>query len=522
MAVPAIPLGIPGEWVWNRHALPAQIMEAFDRLFLPVLSGAVLLSVAGFGDRRIERYTVVGRTGLLLLLLVSGTFWIHGVQQAAPSPHREVKSLWISYDRFASGYFYEAVFRIKDSKSLLTGYEAWMREGDVGHIGTHPPGLFLLSCLALEATVRSPDLVRVLEAIRQPEAMSMFRQLEAESRLARPLTRTEFAALQLISLISLLAAGMTVLPLFLLARQVSDSTTAWRCACLFLTVPAVVVFCPKSDVIYPLTMTTFLWLGTRSFLPGSALQRTAAACGAAISLFVGMLLSLAHLPAVVLLAGFVGLISFRQSLPAQRNTLLAGGVMAGTFLLTVTAWTYRTGCPLFVIWKLNLTNHANFYDHSTRTTWKWLLCNIPELALSVGAPLFVAAVFGCFKSVKTVVAALRRGNTTLLSGSRTIPPGAALILASAATWIVLWLSGKNSGEAARLWCFLTPWLALAASICWNSRSAGNLPDGPVAGGCSNIQPLTAHDSPAAMWRMLMLLQIISAVVTAGRVNGFSV
>ena len=58
-----------------------------------------------------------------------------------------------------------------------------------------------------------------------------------------------------------------------------------------------------------------------------------------------------------------------------------------------------------------------------------------------GRPLALAAVLGIYLQFK--------------SGWRRRAAGPAWCLT--AVWVLLWLSGKNMGEAARLWLILMPW-----------------------------------------------------------------
>ena len=58
------------------------------------------------------------------------------------------------------------------------------------------------------------------------------------------------------------------------------------------------------------------------------------------------------------------------------------------------------------------------------------------------------------------------------------------------------VSAKNQGEAARLWCFMTPWLLIAAG-----------------------HAISQFEDRQFGW--LLTLQTISAIITVGIVNGFS-
>ena len=76
--------------------------------------------------------------------------------------------------------------------------------------------------------------------------------------------------------------------------------------------------------------------------------------------------------------------------------------------------------------------------------------------------------------------------------------GRLFAIASLLTWTLLWLSGKNMGEAARLWCFVTPWWVIIAA---QTR-------------CSNFGETNKN------WQWLLVAQLIVATVTVGRVSGF--
>lgn len=501
---PLMPLGVPDEWVWTRHALPSSPIEWLDRLVLPLTGAAALLVVVQLGHHLLRR-PAFGRTAMALICLAASTvFWHWAVQQSAPSPHRELKPLWILYDKYASGYFFEAAFHTTSVQELLQNYESRMREGDVLHVGTHPPGLFLLSHAALKLTDSCPGLVKLLESVRSRPSEQLFRDLEGNARFERPMTRSQLAALQFVSILGRGAAAFTVVPIFFLAaalagqQRMPDVATGWRAASLYATIPVISIFMPRSDVIYPLTATAFLALACLALQSSVFWRQTSLAIGGAMILFLGLLLSLAHLPAVIVLLGFVflrNLNSNRQQRMIQVRILLSGLI---TFVACVAVWYLVTDCNLAAIWKLNLTNHAGFYDQSPRTWWMWLWVNPLELAFAVGWPLFIVSVLHWKSAVAHAASAMiRQLNVN--------SDGIAFLASSAVTWTALWLSGKNMGEAARLWCFLTPWLAIAAAMPTTSTTA---PNSPTAGSDSG-------------WRIILLVQILTAIITVGRVNGYS-
>ena len=80
------------------------------------------------------------------------------------------------------------------------------------------------------------------------------------------------------------------------------------------------------------------------------------------------------------------------------------------------------------------------------------------------------------------------------------------------TLLVLWLSGKNSGEVARLWIFLLPWLLWVAGR--EQQVTAKIVIGPG-------QTLPEYaGSPSKGWATLLILQAIVCVATVSRVDGF--
>ena len=259
LLAPWPPLGVQGEWVWPRQALPLSIFETLDRLVWPMLCGAAIVTCFAESMRRIETAGTVLR-GLLLLGLTGLSFlWLNAVRQAAPSPQRELRPTWILYDKYASGYFYNATFNVSSTKQMLIDYEARMAEGDVLHEGTHPPGLLLFNRSLLKLTEEFPAVVELSESLQNAESVRMFREVETAGQLARPLSKSELAALHLSSLLSTLFVAMTVIPVFGLARRLTNSRVAWRAAAFMITVPTIGVFVPRSDVLYACSGMLLAW-----------------------------------------------------------------------------------------------------------------------------------------------------------------------------------------------------------------------------------------------------------------------
>ena len=507
------PLGVPDEWVWRRQQLPENLIEALDRLAIPGIVGAIVLAFSQFVDRRIERSSKLVCAIFVVMLVVGAFSWLNAVRQSAATPHRELRPLWVLYDRFASGYFFEAAFHTSSTKELLAGYEQRMAKGDVLHEGTHPPGLLLLNFWAIKATERSDILTSLAEWTIGAESVRLFRLMEADVLMARPLTRSEFAALCLVSFLSTLFSAMTVLPGYVLGSRLLNPRAGWRAACVMLTVPSLAVFAPRSDIVYAFSATMILCLLVQSVVAESKFARSVFAVLAGMAVFVSLTVSLAHIPVLVACGLFFLVICIGP--PSLRvpwqHVVLSGGVALAVLALAITVWSNATDCNLLRVWSWNLSNHAGFYKQSSRTWWKWFLVNPVELSFSIGLPLTFVFLESLMRIGSRLKADLIPKSESADSGQGTVMIRLALSLF--ATWAALWLSGKNMGEAARLWCFLTPWFVIGSATCLGPEFSAK-----------RIEQNHLHRNPGTVyhsyWLILLIAQMIICTVTVGGVSGY--
>ena len=316
----------------------------------------------------------------------------------------------------------------------------------------------------------------------------MFREVEAASQLARPLSKSEFAALHLSALLSTLFVAMTVIPVFGLTQRLTNPRIAWRAAALMITVPTIGVFVPRSDVLYACSGMLLAWVVVAAFLTEHRQRRWGLGILSGVTLCCCLLLSLAHLPVLVMLTIFVfgfGILDLRKRIfPILETTAVA--VMS--FFATCSVWHHWTQCDLLHVWQMNLENHAAFYSQSPRSWATWLAVNPIELAMAVGLPM----------ALLSIVALYQLATDSPASEARRFNNGQLFTIACVSTWILLWLSGKNMGEAARLWCFVTPWFAMIAA---------------------QIRGTDSRESNRN-WLWLLIAQLIVATATVGRVSGF--
>jgi hypothetical protein len=303
-----------------------------------------------------------------------------------------------------------------------------------------------------------------------------------------PLTRGDRAVLWLAALLVQAAAALTVVPLYGLVRRGQSCRASWLAAAFWPTVPALPIFLPKADCLYPLLACGFIWL----WLAGRARESLVMSFLAGSLLWLGMMLSLAFLP----IAFFAALATPR---PRPGGRFIAWA--AAGFLLPTLAVGVFLKLNMAAIWWLNFRNHTGFYGQYPRTMWKWLLVNPIEFAVAAGVPLAVVAAWSIGRQLC----------------SREERPGRH-VWAALATIGLLWISGKNMGEAARLWIILMPFLVWIAGQLFESpapRAPGSL--GPPRGQSSLPDPIWQGHSG---WAAALALQLATTTALAMRVVGF--
>ncbi len=437
-----MPLGVPGEWVWNRIPHEVLIESVLGFVFVG-LAGGLFGAIAYFGLGRIGAASRVGVTGWVSGLMLAGFVWLIAVQEAPPEGHRLSKGAWVLYYPAMTGYFHKARYEISDTASFLKGYEALMAEGDVLHVGTHPPGLFVMYRGLIGIADGSPGLVEVLNW-SQPQSVRDSLDVIAENirQRDRMLTEKDRAVLWCGVLLSHFSVCWVIAPLFALMCWSASREVAWKACCFWPLIPTVAIFLPKDDVLFCGLVVSFLWC----WLQGTRSRRATAAIWGAVAGalgFCGLFLSLVFLPIglIALLAGVLGYgrttkADWREVARTQWPACLGGALAVGGLILVLRGvW----GLDLIAVWRLNVRNHAAFYSQYARSYWKWLPVNAIELILALGVPLAMLVMTAIWRGLRTPVVARR-----------------ASVIAVGAVWGFLWLSGKNSGEAARLWIPLMP------------------------------------------------------------------
>jgi hypothetical protein len=434
----AMPLGVRGEWEWLR--VPAG--PAWADVVLAFAAVSAYAGLAALGMKALRGNATRRREAVALLGLLGASAAVQAILPfGAPTGYGLTKWALVLHSPGSSGYYTVARRQVGDPWRFLADYPEWISHQDALHVGTHPPGLFLVEHVLLRIMDARPDLARlVVDHLPVP--------VEQGFRLIGPVPRADRAALALTAALTWLACAATVVPLYLLARAGLPAPAAWASAALWPLVPSAILFQPDADTAFPLLATTALALAAHAGRAGTRGGVVLAALSG-MALAVGMMFSLAFLP-VGLVVAIV--LATATGTTASRRVVLIAATGAGFLVPTLASWAIARADP-FVIWWWNQKNHARFYVEFPRSYRAWVVANPIELAVALGLP----------------------AATWALVGLGSIRPAPRAAWATLAVLVLLDLSGRNLSEVARLWLPLMPPL-LTASGLGLTRLGG----GPIA------------------------------------------
>lgn len=444
LAFSNVPLGIRAEWTWNRQPEPLRWTGWLAAM-------ATLSAYAGlvFVGRKLLRQSEAWALVLLPCLLAAAAAWQATILHAAAIGTERWPVALI--EPASSGYF--LIGRsIRDPYAFVREYPRWIRAQDNFHVGTHPPGLFLLSLGAARLAAEHP---RVADRVLAGTPANV-RSTLADAGRRHGLVETELAAVLLIAMATWGASLATCPLLYLLARTVLRPPAAWIAAACWPLVPAAILFLPISDALYPpLAVLASVFAGW-SMKPG----RSPLAFFSGLALFAGMTLSLAFLAlSAFLLLWFC--LEATESRPQRRRSglVLKIFVFGAGVVLPAEVLRQRFGIDLWSIWRTNLEKHAGFYDIMPRSTASWMVLNLVEAWTVLGPSVASLALVGVFGPCRGAAGSARR-----------------LLLAWWLTLFFLNLSGRNLAEVARLWLFLFPFASIGAGT-----QEGEEPGGTILG-----------------------------------------
>ncbi|HPK01768.1 MAG TPA: hypothetical protein PLS90_04865 [Candidatus Sumerlaeota bacterium] len=464
----------PPQWKWpwvHERILGRALAQSAARFVLGaiVLGGALLLV-----RRRLRRPAARRAAGLATLILWG--LYAQWTLYAVATPLGPLHSIRIVRDEIAFGYFGVAAAlgdRLPPLPEFLRRYPQYM-PALPPHASTKPPGP-VVACRALRRLFETAP--RLTERIWRL-AVRLDPRLElAETSGSRADCAAAFTLAQLLMLAGLSAAW----PLHALVRRSGGlpwrEPAAWCAAWLWVHYPALAIFHPQFDQLYPLLALGALLCLARAIDPRQPAAGLPPALGLGLLLTLGLLLSFTMLFLIPLVLIPVPLAAARR---ARSWRLRAIADQLGWRR----PWGRRVGralaaagfIPVAVLFILRASLGFDWIDtfltalrhqHGTllrgieRSYATWLGWNLYDFLLFAGGTV---ATFG----LVFLGGAVRRG---WRRPRRLLP----IWFAFPFVLLLLDLSGLTPGETGRIWLFLAPGLVWAAAIELARRARAGWP-----------------------------------------------
>ncbi len=353
----------------------------------------VYAAIATVGYRLLQRRsTLLREFAAVATLAIASTTTLALVPIGVPEGYGLAKWSLVLHSHASTGYYTVARRDIVDLRQFLADYPAWISKQDALHVGTHPPGLFVMEHGLRQAFGAHPGLAREVVGALPGSVAAGLRAIDSYD----PLSLADRATLGATGALTLLLCSLTVVPLYLLARAGLPAPASWATASFWPLVPSALLFQPVADTAFPF-LTAWALAASAHAPRFGRFRRWILGTIAGLILALGMQLTLAFLP-IGLLVAFVVLGD--TTTPLRRRLEVIGLVGLG-FLAPSLAFWAGTGADPFVIWWWNQRNHARFYQEYHRTYRLWLLVNPLELAVGLGLPAFCWMLAG-FTAVRLV------------------------------------------------------------------------------------------------------------------------
>lgn len=410
------------EWHWIYRLRP------FSRWWLSLIVAAGLVGLTAW-------WLQTRRLLLGLAALVVGNLLLQGALVYAEKPAVLTELIERTLADETNGYFRLAA-ETEDLNSLLRNYPSLMPIFPSEHTRTHPPGLILANWLVIQGFMRWPGLSQTIAEQIWPLRCTDLWLLNEPPAVP--------AALAVVTLLTVLAGALTVVPTYGLARRLLPEQAARLATAFVATLPSLIIFTPTPVQVDVLLVTTALWClheGTRrktngwffAFLSGLLISVTTFS-------------SLGNGALALLFTGFVAWQWWpnRQERPFLHLFTQLAWLGLGSATVWLVYWA-GWGVPPWAVVQEGLAQHYELVTLHRRYEW-WLVYNLLDVLIFAG-PAIVLGFLLLFRRPQSL---LRQ-------------PLAALVVPLALLLLLLNFSGSARGEVGRLWLFLMPFLAIGSA-----------------------------------------------------------
>ncbi len=415
----------PNEWRWHfgipskpiRHLIPISIVGAYVAITL-------------FWEKRLDQQKTIQREQrAFLLFIVLSVPIIQASLYTVEDPDILEQLFYRTVSPTSNGVF-SVGSTINDVVDYLRRYPELMPTYPA-HPKRYPPGLPLLFYGARRLLEHIP---KVSDAIA-----SQLRLYQCHNLILMRLPNAIIASAT-VQMVLPVICGLTVLPIYGLARQIKGKRVAIWAAMLYPLVPSFSLWYARWDAFYALLSATIWYLLYAGLTESLYAHLTASG----LLLSVASFLSLGNL-AILLPMGCwaaLWLVTHRAAWAWEQTVTEA--LTFGLSLISLWAlYQITLGTGFLDIWRVSMSYHLGL----GRSYWLWLGHHIYDFFLFLGLPLALLAGLAWVMGVRDFI---RRREAIL-------PLGFGL------GFLLLDLSGMAQGEVARVWLFLTPFAVITAA-----------------------------------------------------------
>jgi hypothetical protein len=424
--------GIPGEWVWRRNELPFHLWSPLA-IGLALAALTALLCRRGVWESlsRPRRFLSFAVLILLVFALQLALLNAVGIPWIAPGVYIISPSVTT---------YYAVSLGVQSLPDWLMHYPELLRTLPY-HAATHPPGL--VTCFWL--------LRKLATVLPLPQSAVLGDLVGLGDTLGLSLTQADALAAILSALLISLIGALGLVPLYLLARSVTNEGTAIRAACLAGAMPGLALLGASPDLIVMTLASAALFRGHAGYR-GNRFFAVVAGVIAAVGLFLSLAFALVVVWA--LLWAVFGIARPADRRVALRSVVRAAALGIAGFAAVYLALYLWLGYRPIAVAIQALTAHRGVTTiEAARTYWKWVLMDPVECAIFAGLPLVIGACWS--------IPLLRAPQAARLR---------PFLLAWLLLFVLLDLSGAVRGEVGRIWLFLLWPAALAAAVALSRRA----------------------------------------------------
>ena len=418
------PVPYPPEWQWAYY-----FVNTLDKIWVPLLVFLILIFLVYKIESNTEIFIrknekkILG-LAILLSFLLQISILFFGRSGAGILLQRVI-------DPGMSGYFTIAT-QIKNPNEFLSNYHNNVLKYP-GHARGHPPGL-ILSYFALDKLFSKINpLSNIVD--------SFLPSNDSVKKIWNNLPNSQKATGMLSGFLISFVSGLALVPLYYLAKYLSNTKTATRTLFLYIFVPSFVLFIPMIDVIMPVFSISSIYL----FINGLKSFDKLKLFFSGFILSLGVFFSLSLIPILLFLLLYLIFESFKNEKKIFSNIILNTiSILSGFLFFQL---------MLFVLFGYNFVEtYKNIMSGlAPRSYIIWLFYNIYDFFIFAGIPILILSVL----ILKNLILDILRKQYKRLD------------LFTASFFVMLLMldiSGASRAETGRIWLPIMPILILITSI----------------------------------------------------------